>query len=58
MMTGFHNLWRGHYTNHLLTFQSVLDLGVGLGAEGVMWHLALDQSASSQRGISAINTCL
>lgn len=43
MMTGLNNLWRGHYTNLLLTFQSVMDLGVGLEAEGVTWHLALDQ---------------
>lgn len=42
MMTRL-NLRREHYTNHLLTFQSVMDLGAGLGAEEVTWHLALDQ---------------
>lgn len=43
MLAGLNNLWREHYTNHQLSFQSVMDLGVGLSAGGIMGHLALDQ---------------
>lgn len=43
MRAGGNNLWRGHSINHQLSFQSVLDPGVGLGAGGVMGHLALAQ---------------
>lgn len=38
--------------NQRLSFQSIMDLGVGLGAGGVMGHLALDQSLESHLNLS------
>ena len=52
MMAGLNNLWRGHYTNHQLSFQRIMDLGVGPGAGRAMGHLALDQSLESKSNVS------